>query len=279
MIGREKCQKNFGLLCISHNAVRRTFSSVSNMHSGTERSTDQNNSSSDSCSIHSSRSLLYKNGSSKPTSVTVCSRNINSSTKPSIQKAVSSQQLKPTFLLEPLSTTSLRSLHTLVNQSISNTSCKPLIETRYADSIPESLASQQSQPAFNIMKGKIASPANNFHTSSSRLEIYNITTEDDFEEKVMKSKVPVVVNFHAEWCEPCHALKPLLESLAQKFPGKFHLAEVSGSINSRVIEKIPLPPNFFSMLTFESIKLDLLPSKLNLSSLESVFYILKLTLI
>ncbi|KAF2356521.1 Thioredoxin domain [Trinorchestia longiramus] len=64
------------------------------------------------------------------------------------------------------------------------------------------------------------------HISPKLGEIYTISTEDEFEQKVMKSSVPVVVNFHAEWCEPCHALKPLLEGLAEKFKGRFHLAEV-----------------------------------------------------
>ena len=57
--------------------------------------------------------------------------------------------------------------------------------------------------------------------------IFIIGTEEDFENKVMRSSLPVVVNFHADWCEPCHALKPLLQELAEKFEGKLHLAEVS----------------------------------------------------
>lgn len=72
----------------------------------------------------------------------------------------------------------------------------------------------------------IQSSSHGLHTSCRRSEIYVIDTEEDFESKVMRSSLPVVVNFHADWCEPCHALRPLLEGLANQFQGKMHLAEV-----------------------------------------------------
>ncbi|MCL4133176.1 UNVERIFIED_CONTAM: hypothetical protein GTU68_054196 [Idotea baltica] len=43
----------------------------------------------------------------------------------------------------------------------------------------------------------------------------------------MRSSVPVIVNFHADWCEPCHNLKPLLQKISKDNPGKIHVAEVS----------------------------------------------------
>ena len=43
----------------------------------------------------------------------------------------------------------------------------------------------------------------------------------------MKSKVPVVVSFHADWCDPCHTLRPLLEDLVKAAKGKVYLAEVN----------------------------------------------------
>jgi thioredoxin 1 len=45
----------------------------------------------------------------------------------------------------------------------------------------------------------------------SRIEHVN---ESDFEKKVLKSEVPVLVDFYADWCPPCRALAPVLEELA-----------------------------------------------------------------
>lgn len=42
----------------------------------------------------------------------------------------------------------------------------------------------------------------------------------DFEEKVLKSEVPVLVDFWAEWCGPCKAIGPSIEQLAGEYAGK-----------------------------------------------------------
>ena len=45
-------------------------------------------------------------------------------------------------------------------------------------------------------------------------------TADSFEEEVLKSDIPVVVDMWAEWCGPCKALGPTIDAIAQEYAGK-----------------------------------------------------------
>lgn len=51
-------------------------------------------------------------------------------------------------------------------------------------------------------------------------------TDINFEEEVMKSKIPVLVDFFAEWCGPCKILAPIIEKLAQEFEGKVKIGKL-----------------------------------------------------
>ena len=52
-------------------------------------------------------------------------------------------------------------------------------------------------------------------------------TDDTFEQEVLKSDVPVVVDFWAEWCGPCKMIGPALEELAEQYEGKVKIAKVN----------------------------------------------------
>ena len=45
-------------------------------------------------------------------------------------------------------------------------------------------------------------------------------TDENFKEEVLQSEVPVMVDFYADWCNPCKMMAPLVKDLAEKFNGK-----------------------------------------------------------
>ncbi len=59
-------------------------------------------------------------------------------------------------------------------------------------------------------------------------------TEDTFEEEVIKSDVPVVVEFWATWCGPCRAVAPILDELAQEYAGKVKIVKVDTDANPKL---------------------------------------------
>ena len=59
-------------------------------------------------------------------------------------------------------------------------------------------------------------------------------SQDDFEDKVLKSKIPVLVDFYAEWCGPCKMAAPVLDELADEYDGKVAIMKLDVDENQSV---------------------------------------------
>ena len=58
-----------------------------------------------------------------------------------------------------------------------------------------------------------------------------------FETEVLKSNVPVLVDFYADWCGPCHAIAPTMEALSNEFEGRVKFVKVDVDSNQDVASR------------------------------------------
>ena len=62
-------------------------------------------------------------------------------------------------------------------------------------------------------------------------------SDANFEQEVLKSTEPVLVDFFAEWCGPCKAMAPALEQVAAEMKGKVKVAKLDVDQNPEVTQK------------------------------------------
>lgn len=52
-------------------------------------------------------------------------------------------------------------------------------------------------------------------------------SEKDFDERVLASEQPVVIDFWADWCAPCHRVAPIVDEIAERYQGRAIVAKVN----------------------------------------------------
>jgi thioredoxin 1 len=63
------------------------------------------------------------------------------------------------------------------------------------------------------------------------------TSDANFENDVLKSSVPVLVDYWAEWCGPCKMIAPILDQIASDYQGKLKIAKVNVDENAHLTQK------------------------------------------
>lgn len=64
-----------------------------------------------------------------------------------------------------------------------------------------------------------------------------IFTDQNFENEVLQSKTPVLVDFWAEWCAPCRLVAPVVEELAKEYEGKLKVGKLNVDENGKIASR------------------------------------------
>ncbi|MCD7835843.1 MAG: thioredoxin [Lachnospiraceae bacterium] len=62
-------------------------------------------------------------------------------------------------------------------------------------------------------------------------------TAENFDNEVLKSELPVLVDFYADWCGPCKMMAPVVESLAEKMQGRLKVGKCNTDENMALSQK------------------------------------------
>lgn len=71
-------------------------------------------------------------------------------------------------------------------------------------------------------------------------------TDDTFEGEVLKSEIPVLVDFWAEWCQPCRAIAPIVKALAEEHGDKLKVVKLN-------IDESPQTPGSYGIRSIPTV--------------------------
>lgn len=64
-----------------------------------------------------------------------------------------------------------------------------------------------------------------------------IITEENYEQEVLNSDMPVIVDFYADWCMPCKMMSPVLDMMDKEYAGKVKIVKVNVDENPNITIK------------------------------------------
>ncbi|MBN2640146.1 MAG: thioredoxin [Victivallales bacterium] len=67
--------------------------------------------------------------------------------------------------------------------------------------------------------------------------LISISSEKQFKSEVLKSDIPVLVDFYADWCPPCKRMLPVMEKLAETWKGKVKIVKINVDNNQQLTQR------------------------------------------